>query len=320
MSGILRKILVAIDGAGTGRRIVSFAIALARRHGSEVVLCNAVDHATAIGEVSSSGAGPDLVGPLLQELDDNAASILAEAERRVADAGLVATTVTLDGRSGDVIVACANECHADAIVMGTAGKRGLTRFFRGSTAAEVLRRADLPIFVVPPGASDAPSNFWRMLVAIDDSDPSDAAAAFGLDLAAADDAQLIFAGVCETSAVLDNVANSEQDPTPLIGELLAVTTALVDAHVERARHGKLTAEGFVAQGNPAEEILKIGEANHAELIVVGTHGRRGLRRLFVGSVAESVVCRSTVPVVVIRAFPKPIKSLRRKELAAVIGR
>jgi nucleotide-binding universal stress UspA family protein len=57
-------------------------------------------------------------------------------------------------------------------------------------------------------------------------------------------------------------------------------------------------------GDPATEILRIAQAIQADLIVMGTHGRTGLRRLLLGSVAEQVVRRASCPVVTVKG-PRP---------------
>jgi len=59
-------------------------------------------------------------------------------------------------------------------------------------------------------------------------------------------------------------------------------------------------EGIVREGSPAEVILRYAGENMIDLIVMGTHGRRGLNRLLLGSVAEEVVRRSEVPVMTVR--------------------
>ena|SRR5581483_11873525 len=64
-------------------------------------------------------------------------------------------------------------------------------------------------------------------------------------------------------------------------------------------------EHRVLEGDPVEEILVAARQAHAELIVMGTHGRTGLERLLMGSVAEQVVRRSTCPVLTVRTpFPE----------------
>lgn len=63
-------------------------------------------------------------------------------------------------------------------------------------------------------------------------------------------------------------------------------------------------EYLLAEGDPANEILRATQATGAELIVMGTHGRTGLQRLLMGSVAEHVIRKATCPVLVVRA-PQP---------------
>lgn len=60
-------------------------------------------------------------------------------------------------------------------------------------------------------------------------------------------------------------------------------------------------EHQLVQGNPAGEIVRLAEKEQVEMIVMGTHGRTGLRRLLMGSVAEAVVRRATCPVLCLKA-------------------
>ncbi len=313
MMGILRHLLVATDGSATANRAVSFATALARRHGSDVLLCTVVDHGAAIAESSMANGGFGVAVPIVANLDDGAHAILARTLNEMTDAGVVATTALLDGRPAQAIVKLARERKVDAIVIGTQGKRGLERFFMGSTADSVLRHTNVPTIVVPPGVGDAVPSFERMLVAIDDSDPSDAAAAFACEFANAESARLVFCAVVETSELYGTAATYGYDPASMRDELHLAASALIATQSGRAdTHDH---ESVITEGDPAEQILASAAAQHAGLIIVGTHGRRGLRRLFVGSVAETVVCRSTVPVVVVRASRHVIETERESAFA-----
>lgn len=83
---------------------------------------------------------------------------------------------------------------------------------------------------------------------------------------------------------------------------------IVEDTVESIRAAGIEAvEGSVREGSPAEVILQYARENAIDLIVMGTHGRRGLNRLLLGSVAEEVVRRSEVPVLTVRmkGFDKP---------------
>lgn len=70
--------------------------------------------------------------------------------------------------------------------------------------------------------------------------------------------------------------------------------------VARARKAGVRATGLLLEGQPAERIVRAAKANHADLIVMGTHGRSGLAKLFLGSVAERVVGTAPCPVLTAR--------------------
>ncbi len=74
----------------------------------------------------------------------------------------------------------------------------------------------------------------------------------------------------------------------------------LDAEVDRVRELGVTVAGRLLQGDPREVIPPFAAQEAARLLVVGTHGRRGLGRMLLGSVAESIVRVASVPVVVVR--------------------
>lgn len=87
----------------------------------------------------------------------------------------------------------------------------------------------------------------------------------------------------------------------MLGAGRSLATTLLAKHIEHAEAAGVTSTMAVLEDDPVERILTLADIDRVDAIVVGTHGRRGLRRLFVGSVAEQIVRRSTVPVAVVRA-------------------
>jgi nucleotide-binding universal stress UspA family protein len=79
----------------------------------------------------------------------------------------------------------------------------------------------------------------------------------------------------------------------------------LEALLSRARARGIAAVGLLRQGLADEEILDAAKKGQADLIVMGTHGRRGPSRVLLGSVASRVVCGSTCPVLTVRAASKP---------------
>jgi nucleotide-binding universal stress UspA family protein len=78
----------------------------------------------------------------------------------------------------------------------------------------------------------------------------------------------------------------------------------LDVLVAEARTRGIAASGILRQGLPDEEILDAAEKEGIDLVVLGTHGRRGASRVLLGSVASRVVCRASCPVLTVRAAVK----------------
>lgn len=138
-------------------------------------------------------------------------------------------------------------------------------------------------------------NLKRILVPTDFSTTSEAALSYGIALARAFNAKLVFMNVPEHPGVaaeaeypigiyetMQNAANQR------LGELLSK---------DEAR--ELKPEYVMRVGHPAEEIVNFATNHAIDLIVMGTHGREGVARVIVGSVAETVVRRATCPVLTV---------------------
>jgi nucleotide-binding universal stress UspA family protein len=100
----------------------------------------------------------------------------------------------------------------------------------------------------------------------------------------------------------DAVMVPEETGTPISIKQYAIQSAethLTDIIARLAKDG-VTATGVVSVGNPIDEINRAIDEHKIDLVVMGTHGRTGLRHLMVGSVAERVVRSSKVPVLTIR--------------------
>ena len=135
--------------------------------------------------------------------------------------------------------------------------------------------------------------FARILVPTDFSAPSDAALTYGRELAARFDAELHLMHVAEN---------------PFLRAVAMDRRALHDAAVRRLEERLTEAErqrGSVAiveqSDEPAHEILQYAESADVDLIVMGTHGRTGLTRAVVGSVAEAVVRAASCPVLTVHS-------------------
>ena len=299
MSTTLQRILVPVDGSESAEKAITLALELAQEHGAELMFCHAVDYAGIAAESAMAGA-VDLA-TTFAALDESAREILGGATVRAKGMSVPSSAFKLEGRSATAIVTYAIERAVDAIVMGSRGLGGIPHLLLGSTAEGVLRAATVPVFVVH--ANCRVGKIGTIAVAVDDSEPADAAIAFATELAAHSSSRMTFINVIDSAALHDQIVRFGGYADALQNEWEAEAKTLVDL---AARHAKAAgvahAEGIVAFGAPGEELLARVKAQHADLVAIGTHGRRGLRRLLIGSVAEDVVRKSHVPVVVIRSL------------------
>ncbi len=141
----------------------------------------------------------------------------------------------------------------------------------------------------------------RILHPSDFSRASGAAFTKAVGLAKADRAELIVAHVLTPALPIAG----EGYMSPKVYEEIeasarAAARKQLDALVAKARAAGARAKGLLLEGVPHERIARAAKAQRTDLVVMGTHGRTGLARFFLGSVAERVVATSAVPVMTVR--------------------
>jgi nucleotide-binding universal stress UspA family protein len=140
----------------------------------------------------------------------------------------------------------------------------------------------------------------NILVAVDNSDCAQHALKFACELAKTAHAHLTLVSVVDVSKLVAIAGYETPYPVDAISIMRDDAKAVLDASAATCRNDGLTASEFQCEGDAVDEILSTAEAQSVDMIVLGTHGRSGLARLFLGSVAEGVLRRSKVPVTVVR--------------------
>jgi len=139
----------------------------------------------------------------------------------------------------------------------------------------------------------------RILVPFDDSEPARDALAYAFELFP--DGEFVVVTVADTTSLpyIPNTAD-DADPSAERRELLDDTAdRLAAAEAIAADHG-VDIDTETRTGTPAQEILSVAERDAVDHVVIGSHGRSGVARLLLGSVAEVVVRHSPVPVTTVR--------------------
>jgi nucleotide-binding universal stress UspA family protein len=136
--------------------------------------------------------------------------------------------------------------------------------------------------------------------ATDFSAASEPAFRRALDLAAREARELVLVHAMEPIPIFaDEAGVGETDAVRKTAE--AAARARMDALLDRAKARRITASDVVVEGRPADVIVKVAKSLDADVIVMGTHGRTGLARVVMGSVAERVLATAPCPVLMVRA-------------------
>jgi nucleotide-binding universal stress UspA family protein len=235
---------------------------------------------------------------LLEALDTQGAALLDEAGEQCRKAGVVPVTEIVHEVPVAGIIAAIGKYSADLVIMGTHARTGVARTFLGSTTEGVLRLTRVPVLTVRAADRIGLVPFATVVVGVDDSEPADAALAVAAKLANTIGTKLVACHAVDLMHLYENATDYGFDVEELVDEMRAEGATIVKRALERAALPPDT-PAAVVDGDPADAIIKEAATRNATAIITGSHGRRGLRRFFLGSVAESIVRRSDVPVLVV---------------------
>ncbi len=225
-------------------------------------------------------------------------------------------TKILEDETGNVaasITTAAVELNCDLILMGTQGREGFDRLLVGSVAERVARTAHQPVMLVRGTTQTVTANpIASLLVPIDGSLESQVALKTAAELAAqlGTGLRVLYVMPDMPLPMSDGLGfgTLTYQPEPWLEALNNQGRAII----EKAKHVLepiLKAENLevsmVQQGGEriAQVILKFAQEHTSSLIVLGTHGRSGIDRLLLGSVAEGVMHHADVPVLLVRSKP-----------------
>jgi nucleotide-binding universal stress UspA family protein len=298
------QILVPLDGSPLAETVLPHAMVLARATGSSLMLLRVL-------------APPLLIEPMLGAVPPPTIAYAAwEAENAAAHTYLAATAERLDapdlpvhttfcqGDPASVIVAwAAQDPPHRRIAMATHGRSGLGRWVFGSVAEKVLHAASVPLLLVR-AQEDRPSRipahpYQTILVPLDGSALAEHALVAALPLARSSQATLWLLAVEPTldAAGVTELSWSAADQTAIHARLEDYLAQVA----RRVQAADVPVRTHVLAGEPAPEILRMADQVEADLVVMSTHGRGGLQRFWLGSVALKVVQAARHPVLLVRA-------------------
>ncbi|MEF8807220.1 universal stress protein [Natronomonas sp.] len=257
-----------------------------------------------IGVVDTAGEAERASGDRRAQLERaqaDAEDLFEEVDRRAAEAGVEVTTETAFGPPSRTIPEFAEDF--DRLVMGEHGQSGARQILLGSVAETVVSRSPIPVTVVRGDGHEEPDR--QILVPVDGSPLSREALEYACSehdpesvtvLHVIDPSEPAYGALEEVDVREEPLHGSEE----WYERAETAAEELVADVREEVSAGDVDVETAVETGDPPQVIADRAAAGGFDHVVMGSHGREGLDRLLLGSVAETVVHRSPVTVTVVR--------------------
>jgi nucleotide-binding universal stress UspA family protein len=303
---LISRVLVATDFSDCAGRAFEYGLHVARVWSAHVDLVSVVE------VLPGLGLDAPFADPQLDLRRKESERLLNDLATRVERERLGVDRHLRQGIPNQEIVQTALEHQADLIVVGTHGRTGFDYIMLGSTAERVIKLAPCPVLTVRvPGIQQKeeiePPHVRHILVPLDFSSPSLDALEYAIQLVEGFGAELTLLHVLEPLYYDLELGLGRIDKE---AQNRAHWETQLDSLAQVVKGRGLAASSKVLGGIASESILACAEGRGCDLIVMGTHGRRGLTRLRYGSVAEGVLRQAPCAVLTVRS-PKFAPGHRR---------
>lgn len=268
----LEKLLLSTDGSEFSEGAVRESINLAKTCGSKLYTVSVIE------------VNPEFVAlapQVVEKFEKETRVHLESIKTRASNEGVDCEIIAHEGEEPfQYIVDEAAKKQVEMIIMGRRGRTGLKRLMMGSVTAKVIGHAPCKVLIVPKAAK---VTYKNILIATDGSKYSEAASREAISIAKRTGSDLIVLSVASKNANLPAAKKS------------------VDKIKENAEREGIKVKTLTPRGTPYEVIVKTAKEKDADVIVVGSHGRTGIERLFMGSVTERVIGHAECPVLVVKS-------------------
>ena len=311
-----KRIVVPLDGSGLSLQVVPYARLIAKSTGARITLLEVLEPAQQPAAAAAVGAGvissaleqasiisPERWGDLRAGLADEARGRLEAAAIPLREEGIEVDVDVLEGSAASMIVFEGERDPDTLIAISTHGRSGIGRWVMGSVTDKVVRHAKVPTLVIRSRAVAAAAEvrLSSVVLPLDGSELSEQAIPHAVSMAEALGVGITILRSISPSAYGFGYADYYAP------QIYADVTADVDAGVrsylvrtaERLRKlGVSYVDTHAAGGYPSDAIVdEVGE-DGSKLVVMSSHGRSGVGRWVLGSVADRVATHSAGPVLI----------------------
>lgn len=284
--GRYRKILVAIDGSESSKNALRQAIKLANSEECWITVVSVIPSYS--GDLSAT-----FIGDMRKAMAEPCKRALSEAEEIAKAEKALIKTVCEEGEIYERIVDLADAENCDLIVMGRKGLSKIERAFMGSVTARVIGHSQRDVLVVPENTAIG----WKCIfLNTDGSKYSKAATESAINFAKSYGGELMVLSVVEVTEEFMTRAPG------MLEEMVKKAQGFVEEVRNRAESSNIKTTTFVREGEAYKVITSLAKDQKADIIVMGSHGRTGLKRLLMGSVTAKVIGHAPCPVLVVRPW------------------
>lgn len=304
----IKKIIWATDGSKDSEEALNYARFFAQRFDSEIIGIHVIPiHERLLYDYSRD---PDNeLYRWVEKAAENHKAKLALIVNDLATHGLQFRGEVLIGEPYKEIIRFSRGVKADLVVMGTRGQGLIDRMLIGSTTLKVLRESRVPVLAVKRRYKEGAVEIRNILVPLDVNEKADSALNFAIDLGEKINVQISVLYVLYTSDYkLYNSYNETlhkvvEDLIKRYSEDLAkrVKEAKAKREILNKESTELEINTEIIQGiNPSMGIVEYANSKNTDLIVINTHGTKGIKRVILGSVTEKVIQESPWAVLALR--------------------
>ena len=300
-NGSPMRIVLATDGSEQAELAAQLVAAVHWPKGSVVRIVTAVDVGSVFLGAPLAPAVPANADELEQQLAEEAEQVAETAAHEVAGRGVIVERSVVTERPATAILAAAADWPADLIVMGSRGRGQIASMVLGSVSAEVVDHAPCPVLVARRPV------LTRVILAHDGSDfamhGETIVARWPIFATAAIEVVSVTrpgAPWAPDLAPTTYAAGGMEDFRESAEATLVADADLAEGSARRLREAGRRATASVVVGDAATQLIAVADERQADVIVIGTRGRTGLRRLLLGSVARNVMHHAHCSVLIAR--------------------
>lgn len=310
----IENILVAIDFSPASVAAMELALPLAKRFGADLHLVHVFEPDYPLARMMAM----PLIVPELQ-VGKRVRRHLKDVAKKYSIELPPENIHAVKGRPFEEVCRLARDRQMDLIIMATRGNTGLKHLALGSTAERIVRYSPCPVLVVREVDQDrkadrngrlrGPADFRRILVPVDFSECSMVGLNYAKRLAKQFGAKIILLHSLALQYFIASDEYARYDLPLLLQQTDRAARQQMRDLVQKTDWEGIAVESSVQMGHPGQHICAQTETNGADLVVISTHGRTGLRHVLAGSVAEYVVRHASRPVLVVPSHERPAPTL-----------